>query len=264
MKLPTAPLQRIAFGVAFCSLAAMGAGAIALVTQPAASSGGSTTQQVEYLDPVADEQPTTTTTGPVAAPVSDDGSDRAEKAAERAEVAAQRSEVAAVKAETIITSTTTTTQGPVITADKPTLVGTILPMEETTTTTTTVAKRWVEIFRLSPQQYEHPESADDIPPFIDIPVNLATGELRIGNTKLAYWSGLGSRTGAAALWLGDATTPPDGACYISTAHDTPPDLCAVPAGEQTIRLGRQMEDRYGSRWQGFYGNQVDLVIEEYR
>lgn len=263
LKIPTAPLQRIAFGVAFSSLAAVGAGAIALVTQPAASSGEPTTQQVEYVDPVADEDPTTTTS--TVAPVAgSDIAERAETAAVRAEGAADRAEVAAVKAETIATSTTTTTTtvpgGPTSTTtgpSGPTMIGTIVPVDETTTTTTTVPKSWVVVARFPVTQ-----AITSQPPAL-VQVELRTGQLRVSGM---YPARMGVRTNQTAVWFADEewakTVPSSGSAtadntgtIIDDTNKTTPDHVwrgLWPVGSHTIAAGT-----YDTGSSGIYNPDTD-------
>lgn len=262
MKLPVAPIQRIVLGVAGAALVAGSLSAVAIVTQPA--SAESTQTEMTLVEPASDEPTTTTTTdGPTLVTIAAQvlgAPERAEKAAERAEVAATRSEVAAVKAETVVTSTTMPPTTSSTTIMRPILVDVTPPtMPTTTTTTTTLPKRWVEILRIKTRAPSGPISTPTV-----IPIELATGELRISNPQLSYWSSPSEHSGPAALWVGDSSTPPDGACFISTAWDTPPDLCSLPAGTQTLYLGREATDRDGTRWRAFGDNGRDLIIEEYR
>lgn len=259
IKIPTAPLQRIAFGVAFSSLVAMGAGAIALVTQPAASSAGSTTQQVEYVDPVADEEPTTSTT---VAPVNADVVERAEAAASRAEGAAGRAEVAAVKVETIASSTTTTTLPAPTTSTTgpsgPTMIGTIIPVTETTTTSTTVPKLWVVVARFPITQVGYDRTAP-----LTADVELQTGQLRIsGIPYVAPWR----MYGTGGIWLG-ATPAPSECSIIASAvpggelHEG--DDC-WPTGLQTLSAGSNIDGQWTSPYSGQTNNSAEIIVEEYR
>lgn len=265
MKLPVAPFQRIAVGVAFCSLAAMGAGAIALATQPASSSA--LTQHVEYVDPAADEAIVT----PAAPVESKIEADRAEVAATRAETAAGRAEVAAVHVDQVVATTTTvtvpsktmtTTDGPTTsTTSKPTLIGTILPAE---TSTTTVAKRWVEVARI-PAKLDGVRGTTPAP--VELALTLETGRLRVTTGRLVSMSSPANGVyGTLAAWVGDSDAPGVDACQPAS-----PEGCAsweVPTGEQTIKVARQWSplsaDQTGAGWYTPYGTTTDIIIEEYR
>lgn len=270
MKLPVAPLQRVAFGVAFCGLAAVGAGAIALATQPASSSAQPTTQQVEYVDPAADEAPVEATAPPADTSVAE----RAEDAASKAETAAGRAEVAAVKAETAVTSTTATTGGSGTTTTtgggKPILVGVTVPTESdpTTTTTTTKPKTWVVVARVPYQR----NKADAPPTTVD--VELQTGQLRVSGFP-GYRGILDAHQ--HAIWFGDTDADrlvPTGACpataestMIESSVKATPDCIwrgGWPAGNHTLVAGSYD----GTAWIAPYGGSdtltAQIVIEEYR
>lgn len=266
MKIPAAPLQRILFGVAFCSLAAMGAGAIALATQPAASSGEPTSTQIEFVDPAADE----TVVEPVAAPVDETTAERAEVAAGRAETAAGRAEVAATHVDEVVATTTTTavtlatTTGTVVeTLTKPVLVGTIVPMEPETTTTT-VAKRWVEIARIPAVAKTTPAESP-----LKLQVTLQTGQLRVTGPRLG--GGAMIRPGDVAVWFGSDAVP--ASAYPATAENPgtiiswtsrgsvyEPFPGPWPIGDQTISVGQSSDNGWMAPW----WTDSDLVIEEYR
>lgn len=283
IRIPAAPVQRIAFGVAFCSLAAFGAGTIAVATQPASSRAESAETSMTFVEPVADEEPTTTTTEPATpttVTVAEEGrvAERAEEAAHRAEVAAGRAEEAAVKAETIITSTTTTT-APVETqtmTGRPILTGTTIPVETTTTTTTTVPKTWVVVARIPIKE----SSATTEPPTL-VDVELETGQIRVSNFSDRTIGGGAALAGTlvrdSVLWFADdeaSKLQPTRACpatednpgqVFAQAKQTTPDCVwrgSWAPGRHTIAAG-SLNDKNG--WVAAYGrSDTEIIIEEYR
>lgn len=271
MKLPVAPFQRIAFGVAFCSLAAVGAGAIALVTQPAASSADPVSQQVTYLDPAADEV-TTTTTGPTPVTMAqetlgDAPADRAEKAAVRAEVAADRSEVAATRTETIITATTVAPTTTTTVAGRPILVDVTQPtIPATTTTMIPLPKSWVVVAR-----FPVGTASTSQPPTL-VGVELQTGQLRVSGLLPG---GSGLRSYQSAVWfaddeqsktVGSTANPPTaentGTMIEDTQKTTPDHIWRGiwPTGPHTIAAGTYT----GNGWVAPYGQAGEILVEEYR
>jgi len=265
MKIPTGPLQRIVFGVAVCALATAGVTGAALVTQPASTAGEPLTQQIEFVDPAADEAPSapSTSTTPSTAPVAE----RAEKAAVRAETAADRAEVAAVKVEQIVATTTTTTVTSTTMAEQPTTTTTdpvdaVLGPLPTTTSSTSYQprpqKRWVEIGRIP--------AASGVPteflPPVRLNLTLETGQLRISDPMSQRASGIVGVYGDIALWIGDGTSPDETACVPTNGCDK----WVVADGEQTITVAQHWGARGSGEtgWQQPYSHSADIVIEEYR
>lgn len=273
-RLPGRPLRRIAVGVAVCSLLASGATLTALVTQSASNPADPIVQQVEYVDPVAENEPTTTTADRSEA-------QRAEVAAGRAETAAGRAEVAATKAETAVTATTS----PPAATTPPTTVSTVSPVSgpqlaqigDTTTTSTTTPKplAWVEVARF---QIANDLTANPPP---TAAVDLHTGKLRVRVTGTAAdrWQGL--------VWFGDNESDrkvPTQACpatednrgtVIDGPKGTTPDCYwrgEWPAGPHVITAGSYDAGAQGgvfyrpSGWVApyLYGAVGEIIVEEYR
>lgn len=269
MKLPFAPLQRAALGVAGCAFIAVSVSAVALITQPASSTGEGLRTNMTFEQPPADD--TTTTTEPTTlvtmAEEALGAPQRAEQAAVRAEVAASRAEVAATHVDEIVATTTTTMAAPTTSSTFITrttqpvgLVGTILPMESTTTTTT-LPKRWVEIARIPVAGTGFEPSG---PPPVELHLTFMTGQIRVSDANAPYGPGIAGANAPIAAWIGATDAPGEEACYPYQGCQA----WQVPTGEQILRIGQGYYPVQGASvdhgWHAPFATRTDITIEEYR